>query len=125
MQTLVLHSSHACSSQPKLRSQPLMEVGLDSLGAVELQNALGTKFRIELPATTVLDYPTAAALAAHLAARMAAAAGAEDGVVTVGGSASEASLDLSSAWNSVRCPVGQELIRCLLQGRCSNVTYCL
>ncbi len=47
--------------------QPLMEAGLDSLGAVELHNALGTKFGLELPATITLDFPSIAALAAHLA----------------------------------------------------------
>jgi len=47
--------------------QPLMEAGLDSLGAVELRNALTTKFGIELPATVTLDFPTINALAEHMA----------------------------------------------------------
>lgn len=47
--------------------QPLMEAGLDSLGAVELRNALSAKFGLELPATVTLDFPSVAALAAHLA----------------------------------------------------------
>ncbi|CAL5223543.1 g6075 [Coccomyxa viridis] len=50
--------------------QPLMEAGLDSLGAVELRNAIGSKFDIDLPATAVFDYPTASALADHIKARM-------------------------------------------------------
>ncbi|KAK9841826.1 hypothetical protein WJX81_005522 [Elliptochloris bilobata] len=46
--------------------QPLMEAGLDSLGATELQATLGTAFGLQLPATTTIDYPTSAALAAHI-----------------------------------------------------------
>ena len=48
--------------------QPLMAAGLDSLGAVELRNALAAAFGTELPPTVTLDYPTVAALAAHIAA---------------------------------------------------------
>ena len=47
--------------------QPLMEAGLDSIGAVELRNAVSAKFSVELAATASLDHPTAAALAAHIA----------------------------------------------------------
>eukprot|EP00884_Botryococcus_braunii_P010940 jgi/Botrbrau1/19848/Bobra.0124s0084.1 len=42
--------------------QPLMEAGLDSLGAVELRNAISNAYRIHLPATILFDYPTLAAL---------------------------------------------------------------
>ena len=48
---------------------PLMEAGLDSIGAVELRNAVSAIFGVELPATASFDYPTAQALAAHVAAR--------------------------------------------------------
>jgi acyl carrier protein len=43
-----------------------MEAGLDSLGAVELRNALSTKFGTYLPATLTFDYPTAAVMADFL-----------------------------------------------------------
>lgn len=46
---------------------PLMEAGLDSLGAVELRAALSSAFGVELPATLTFDHPTIAALSKHLA----------------------------------------------------------
>ena len=44
------------------------QAGLDSLGAVELRNAVSAKFGAELSATAIFDYPTIAALADHLIA---------------------------------------------------------
>ena len=53
-------------SLPSLH-QPLMEAGLDSLGAVELQNALASRFNLQdLPATLTYDYTTIEALAGHI-----------------------------------------------------------
>lgn len=49
--------------------QPLMEAGLDSVGAVELRNAVQKAFGIELPATVTFDYPTMDALATYIASR--------------------------------------------------------
>jgi acyl carrier protein len=35
-----------------------MQAGLDSLGAVDLRNAISSACGVELPATAVFDYPT-------------------------------------------------------------------
>lgn len=53
-------------------SQPLMEAGLDSLGAVELRTALGQRFNQELPGTVTFDYPSAASLSRFLASQTSA-----------------------------------------------------
>ena len=47
-----------------------MEAGLDSLGAVELRNALSAKFGAELPATLIFDYPSISALAGFLGSQL-------------------------------------------------------
>ena len=54
------------------REQPIMEAGLDSLGAVELRSSLQTKLGIELPATLTFDYPTIASIAKYLATQISA-----------------------------------------------------
>ena len=47
-------------------SMPLMEAGLDSLGAVELRTAASAAFSLPLPATAAFDHPTISALADYI-----------------------------------------------------------
>ena len=51
--------------------EPLMEAGLDSIGAVELRNLVGARFGVDLPATVTFDHPSAAALAQYVARTLA------------------------------------------------------
>jgi acyl carrier protein len=51
--------------------QPLMDAGLDSLGAVELRNTLASRFAMDLPATLTFDYPTVRALSQYLTENLA------------------------------------------------------
>jgi len=53
-------------STPVAGGVPLKDIGLDSLMAVELRNALARSIGRTLPATLLFDYPTLDALAAHL-----------------------------------------------------------
>ena len=60
----------------------LMEAGLDSLGAVELRNALSASFKVDLPATLTFDHPSASAMALLLSApALASEPGQEEAVM--------------------------------------------
>ncbi|MDR7303664.1 type I polyketide synthase [Haloactinomyces albus] len=53
-------------------SQGLMEMGFDSLTAVELRNRLNTATGLRLPSTFALNYPTADAMSDYLATELCA-----------------------------------------------------
>jgi acyl transferase domain-containing protein/acyl carrier protein len=65
VKVLGLDPAHAVDVQ-----QPLSELGLDSLMAVELMNTLGRSVASTLPATILYDYPTIESLAYYLATQV-------------------------------------------------------
>jgi len=56
--------------------EPLMDAGLDSLGAVELKNGLERSVGADLPATVVFDYPSVGALVGYIHAQLLSVHGA-------------------------------------------------
>ncbi|OEH78593.1 pksn polyketide synthase for alternapyrone biosynthesis related protein [Cyclospora cayetanensis] len=58
-------------STPPAMDQPLHELGIDSIGAVELRNSLSSTLGIKLPATAMFDYPTVGAMINYVNSKIA------------------------------------------------------
>ena len=67
-----------CQDELFLISEPeratCLQAGLDSLGAVDLRNAVAARWGIAVPATLAFDFPTISALAQFVASKAPAAA---------------------------------------------------
>jgi acyl transferase domain-containing protein len=77
LRVLGLRPTHALGTR-----QPLNELGLDSLMAVELRNSLAASLGCTLPATLLFDYPTIEALSQYLAQHGPTGRAAESGAET-------------------------------------------
>jgi acyl carrier protein len=74
--------------------QPFQELGLDSLMAIELRNAVGAAVGRSQPATLLFDHPTPASLVDHLLTLLDAGQPAADaGVPTDGGDLNDRDVD--------------------------------
>ena len=56
--------------RPLDAKEPLLDAGLDSLGAVELRSRLNDEFAVQLPSTVVFDHPSVYALAEAVAGEL-------------------------------------------------------
>ncbi|KAH8740316.1 type I fatty acid synthase, partial [Cryptosporidium ryanae] len=63
---IVLIANSVLGVEIKSFDQPLQDLGVDSLAALEFRNALSKKFNIKLSATTLFDYPTLKGVKNHI-----------------------------------------------------------
>ncbi len=61
----------ALGDEEILLDLPLMDAGIDSLGAVAVRNSIGTAFaHLSVPSVLVFDHPTIRAIADYIAAEV-------------------------------------------------------
>ncbi|KFG37318.1 putative type I fatty acid synthase, partial [Toxoplasma gondii GAB2-2007-GAL-DOM2] len=98
------------SELPALDS-PLQELGIDSLGAVELRNSLSQRLGVKLSATTLFDYPTIRAIIDYIVNQVsgeASAAKATSGALVSAGLAAGRNSPIAVVGYSCRLPQGSE-----------------
>ena len=95
---------------------PLMEAGLDSLGAVELRNRLAARLgdAAELPDTLVFDFPTLRQIEAHLSARIQSKAAPVASTVPVGGANMALLAQLLNSLGMSSAPASSPAVACLV-----------
>lgn len=64
--------AHCCVCAGVAPDAPLMDSGLDSLGAVEFRSSLEARLSVPLPPTLVFDYPSLSAIVGYLDDTLAA-----------------------------------------------------
>ena len=62
----VVHDLHVPPSVHRGLLEPVVQAGLDSLGAIELRNPIASTFGVSLPATAAFDHPTLSHMAAYV-----------------------------------------------------------
>jgi acyl carrier protein len=69
---------HLGSGEMVRKRDRLMEIGLDSLMAVDLSRRLSAQTGMEMPSTLIFDYPTAEAIAGFIVQRWEGVQGTEE-----------------------------------------------